>query len=173
MKMVWAQVHITPLTITNLSNLTRGHVVEERNAGAGGVLFEGVGGARGGLTYSGGRGAYFAGETSHARCHAKGNDILRVHIGKALVRDHGGGLEPKVCVPLKGRWDMLRAEQQVRVWLRATSHQGLWYVGYAASGARSSSGVDLPLSLQPRQPHDLCFLSSQCVLIAIGIVRGP
>ena len=39
---------------------------------------------------------------------------------------------------------------------------------------RHWSGVDPPLSLQPRLPHSLhCHLSSLCALSAIGLVRGP
>ena len=39
---------------------------------------------------------------------------------------------------------------------------------------RNWSGVDPPLSLQPRLPHGLhCCRSSLCALSAIGLVRGP
>ena len=38
---------------------------------------------------------------------------------------------------------------------------------------RNGSGVDPPLSFQPRLPHGLhCYLSSLCALSAIGLVCG-
>jgi hypothetical protein len=41
-------------------------------------------------------------------------------------------------------------------------------------GGRHWSGVEPPLSLQPRLPHGLhCVLSSQCGLLAIGLVHVP
>ena len=54
---------------------------------------------------------------------------------------------------------------------------GVWRGGegvHINPGARSWSGVELPLSLQPRLPHGLpCIISPQCGLVASGLLHCP
>ena len=60
---------------------------------------------------------------------------------------------------------------QVTVWGHCVSRIR---VGASERAGRNWSGVDLPLSLQPRLPHDRhCHFSSLCALPAIALVRGP